>query len=59
LEIRIAYALTEKIGITKEVLCRCERDGIDPVLDDCMAGSRKPGNAMSQRGDELTKLSGG
>jgi hypothetical protein len=51
----VARALAEEIGIVTEVLGRRERERIDPVLDRDMAGTRKLGNPMSQRSDEITE----
>ena len=48
-----AHALAEQIGVPTEVLGWCERDRIDAVLDGSEPGGWKPGDAVSERADEV------
>jgi hypothetical protein len=58
LGLRLAYSVAEGIGVAAKVLNRCQRYGIDAVLDDSVAGGREAGNPLSQCSDEVAECSG-
>ena len=48
----LTHALAEEIGIAAEVLDRCQRDRIDPLLHQDLPRSRERGDAMRERSDK-------
>ena len=55
----VATPITEQIRIAAVVLGRRERDRIDALLDDDLAGGRKPGDPIRERSDEIGERPGG
>jgi hypothetical protein len=45
-----------RIGVAAKVLGRCQRDGIDSVLDCSMAGGRKAGDPLRQFAISFEKI---
>jgi hypothetical protein len=56
LRFRSTHRFTEEIGVATKILDRRERDGVDSVLDQRVAGSRKPGDPVGESVDETAEL---
>ena len=53
LRLGVAQSHSKNLGVTAEVLCRRERNRVDPIFDCDVARSRETGDSKSQRSYEI------
>ena len=58
LHLDLTHTLSEDIRVAAEICGRCERDGVDPVLDRDVAAAGEPRDASRECRDEAADLVG-
>src|SRR5512132_244810 len=55
LRLGVAHLLREEIGVAAEVVCRCECDRVDTVLDLEQPGGRESRDSLGERPNERSE----